>query len=74
MSFRQRLARLEARSELRYPQEQMQICVNFINPDGTQDADFVNLDDEGLYFHRRPDETVAMFKERVFDELRFRRK
>ena len=70
MAYRQRLSRLEAHSDLRYPKEQIQVRLNFISPDGTQTADFATtLDDDRLSLHRRPEETIAMFKERVSDEL-----
>ena len=37
------------------------------------DADFATtLDADPLCFHRHPEETVAMFQERVCDELRVR--
>jgi hypothetical protein len=73
MTYRQRLSRLEAKSDLRHPKEHMQIHLNFIGPDGPEDADFATtLDDEPLCFHRRPEETVEMFEERVCGELRVR--
>jgi len=73
MTYRQRLSRLEAKSDLRHPKKQMQILLNFIGPDGPDDADFATtLDHEPLHFHRHPEETVAMFQERVCDELRVR--
>ena len=40
MTYRQRLARLEAKSDLRHPKEQKVILLNFIGPDGPDDADF----------------------------------
>ena len=73
MTYRQRLSRLEAKSDLRHPKEQKLILLNFIGPDGPKDADFATtLDDKPLRLHRRPEETVAMFEERVCDELRVR--
>jgi hypothetical protein len=58
-------------SELRHPKEQKLILLNFIGPDGPEDADFATtLDADPLCFHRHPEETVAMFEERVCDELR----
>ena len=73
MTYRQRLSRLEAKSDLRHPKEQKLILLNFIGPDGPEDAGFATtLDADPLRFHRRPEETVAMFKERVCDELRVR--
>jgi hypothetical protein len=71
MTYRQRLSRLEAKSDLRHPKEQKLILLNFIGPDGPEDADFATtLDDEPLCLHRRPEETVATFEERVCDKLR----
>jgi hypothetical protein len=65
MTYRQRLSRLEAKSELRHPKEQKLILLNFIGPDGPEDADFATtLDADPLCFHRHPEETVAMFEER----------
>jgi len=73
MTYRQRLARLEAKSDLRHPKEQKVILLNFMGPDGPDDADFATtLDHEPLHFHRRPEETAEMFEERVCDELRVR--
>ena len=73
MTYRQRLSRLEAKSDLRRPKKQKLILLNFIGPDGPEDADFATtLDDKPLRLHRRPEETVAMFQERVCDELRVR--
>ena len=73
MTYRQRLSRLEAKSDLRHPQEQRVILLNFIGPDGPDDADYATtLDADPLRFHRRPEETVEMFEERVCDELRVR--
>jgi hypothetical protein len=73
MAYRHRLSRLEARSDLRHPKEQMQILLYFIGPDGTHAADFATtLDDEPLCLRRHPEETVAMFEERVCDDLRVR--
>jgi hypothetical protein len=72
-NYRQRLSRLEAESDLRHPKEQMQILLNFMGPDGPENADFATtLDDEPFCFHRRPEETAATFEERVCDELRVR--
>jgi hypothetical protein len=47
---------------------------NFIGPDGPDDADFATttLDADPLCLHRRPEETAAIFEERVCDELRVR--
>jgi hypothetical protein len=73
MTYRQRLSRLEAKSDLRRPKKQKLILLNFIGPDGPEDADFATtLDDKPLCLHRHPEETVAMFEERVSDELRVR--
>ena len=73
MAYRQRLSRLEARSDLLHPKEQKQIPLNFIGPDGTEAADFATtLHADPLCFRRHPEETVAMFEERVSDELRVR--
>ena len=73
MTYRQRLARLEAKSDLRHPKEQKLILLNFMGPDGPDDPDFATtLDHEPLCFHRHPEETAAMFQERVCDELRVR--
>ena len=67
MTYRQRLARLEAKSDLRHPKE------HFMGPDGPDDPDFATtLDHEPLRFHRHPEATVEMFQERVCDELRVR--
>jgi hypothetical protein len=70
MRHERRLSRLEAQSDLQEPGERVQLFISFVSPDGTQEADFVKLDDEGLCLHRRSDETIEMFKERVYDELR----
>ena len=44
-----------------------------MGPDGPEDADFATtLDHDPLCFDRHPEETVAMFEERVCDELRVR--
>jgi hypothetical protein len=73
VTYRQRLTRLEEKSDLRHPKEQKLILLNFIGPDGPEDADFATtLDADPLCFHRHPEETVAMFEERVCDELRVR--
>src|SRR5208337_5030761 len=70
MTYRQRLSRLEAKSD---PKEQKLILLNFVGPDGPDDADFATtLDHEPLCFHRRLEETAEMFQERVCDELRVR--
>ena len=59
--------------DLRHPKKQKLILLNFMGPDGPDDADFATtLDADPLCFHRRPEETVAMFEERVCDELRLR--
>ena len=73
MTYRQRLSRLEAKSDLRHPKEQKVILLNFMGPDGPDDPDFATtLDHEPLRFHRRLEETAEMFQERVCDELRIR--
>jgi hypothetical protein len=73
MAYGQRLSRLEAKSDLRHPKEQKQILLNFIGPDGPEDADFATtLDADPLRLHRGPEETAEMFEERVCDELRVR--
>jgi hypothetical protein len=42
-----------------------------MGPDGPEDADFATtLDADPLCFHRRPEETAAMFEERVCEEPR----
>jgi hypothetical protein len=61
--------REKAKSNLRHPKEQKLILLNFIGPDGPEDADFATtLDDEPLCLHRRP--AVATFEERACDKLR----
>jgi hypothetical protein len=70
MTYKQRLSRLEAKSDLRHPKKQKLILLNFIGPDGPEDADFATtLDADPLCLRRHPEETVAMFEERVCDEL-----
>ena len=57
MAYRQRLSRLEAKSDP-HPKEQKLILLNFIGPDGPEDADFATtLDADPLAFiaiPRRP--------------------
>ena len=46
MIYRQRLSRLEAKSDLRHPKEQKVILLNFIGPDGPDNADFATTLDQ----------------------------
>jgi hypothetical protein len=70
MSYEKRLSRLEARSALREPIEQMLIFTTFVAPDGSAVADYVILDEEGITIRRRYGEGPAAFIERVTAEVR----
>jgi hypothetical protein len=70
MTYSKRLSRLEARSALREPIEQMLIFTTFVAPDGSAVADYVILDEEGITIRRRFDESAEGFIERVRAEVR----
>jgi hypothetical protein len=70
MTYAKRLSRLEARSALREPIEQMLIFTTFVAADGSAAADYVILEEEGITIRRRLDESAEEFIERVRAEVR----